>query len=78
MPIVAKCGNSLAVRIPKNIARQIDLEVGMKIAIDVNEKNIVITPKKKEYILEDLLTGANSEDFESEYDWGEPVGEEIW
>ena len=31
-----------------------------------------------QYTLEELLAGANSEDFEGEYDWGEPVGEEIW
>ena len=31
-----------------------------------------------QYTLEELLEGASSEDFEGEYDWGEPVGEEIW
>lgn len=31
-----------------------------------------------QYTLEELLAGASSEDFEGEYDWGEPVGEEIW
>lgn len=31
-----------------------------------------------QYSLEELLAGASSEDFEGEYDWGEPVGEEIW
>lgn len=37
-----------------------------------------ITDAKPEYTLEELLAGASSEDFEGEYDWGEPVGEEIW
>ena len=31
-----------------------------------------------EYTLEELLAGANSADFEGEYNWGEPVGVEIW
>ena len=31
-----------------------------------------------QYTLEELLEGASSEDFEGEYDWGEPVGEKIW
>ena len=34
--------------------------------------------EETEYTLEELLAGASSEDFEGEYDWGEPVGEEIW
>ncbi len=80
MSTVAKWGNSLAIRIPKNIADKIKLKEGTAISIDVNENNnnIVITPQKPKYTLEELLAGANSEDFEGEYDWGEPVGEEIW
>ncbi len=38
----------------------------------------VTTPSKPEYTLEELLAGASSEDFQGEYDWGDPVGEEIW
>ena len=34
--------------------------------------------EETQYTLEELLAGASSEDFEGEYDWGEPVGEEIW
>jgi transcriptional regulator with XRE-family HTH domain len=36
------------------------------------------TSVKPQYTLEELLAGASSEDFDGEYDWGEPVGEEIW
>ncbi|AFZ33707.1 transcriptional regulator/antitoxin, MazE [Stanieria cyanosphaera PCC 7437] len=78
MSTVAKWGNSLAIRIPKNIADKINLKEGTAISIDVTDTNIVITPKQPNYTLEELLAGANSEDFEGEYDWGEPVGEEIW
>ena len=78
MSTVAKWGNSLAIRIPKNIADKINLKEGSSIAIDVNDNNIVITPKKPKYTLEELLADTSSEDFDGEYDWGEPVGEEIW
>ncbi len=78
MSTVAKWGNSLAIRIPKNIADKINLKEGTAISIDVSDNNIVITPKKPKYTLEELLSGASSEDFDGEYDWGEPVGEEIW
>lgn len=78
MSTVAKWGNSLAIRIPKNIAEKINLKEGSAISIDATDKNIVITPQKPRYTLEQLLTGATSEDFDGEYDWGEPVGEEVW
>lgn len=78
MSTIAKWGNSLAIRIPKNIVEQTELKEGTAISIDVTDNSIVITPKKTEYTLDDLLAGASKEDFEGEYDWGEPVGEEIW
>lgn len=78
MPNVTKWGNSLAIRIPKNIAEQVNLKPGASIAIVIIDNNIVITPKRQQYSLEELLEGASPEDFDGEYDWGEPVGEEIW
>ncbi|MGK7895497.1 MAG: AbrB/MazE/SpoVT family DNA-binding domain-containing protein [Xenococcus sp. (in: cyanobacteria)] len=78
MSTVSKWGNSLAIRIPKNIADKINLKEGTAISIDVSDNHIVITPKTTRYTLEELLAGASSEDFDGEYDWGEPVGEEIW
>ncbi|MBZ8181130.1 AbrB/MazE/SpoVT family DNA-binding domain-containing protein [Oscillatoria salina] len=78
MSTVAKWGNSLAIRIPKNIAEKINLKEGTAISITVTDNNIVITPKKTKYTLEELLAGTNSKDFDGEYDGGEPVGEEVW
>jgi antitoxin MazE len=78
VPNVTKWGNSLAIRIPKNIAEQVNLKPGASIAIVIIDNNIVITPKRQQYSLEELLEGASPEDFDGEYDWGEPVGEEIW
>ena len=34
--------------------------------------------EKTQYTLEELLTGASSEDFEGEYDWEKPVGKKTW
>ncbi|MBW4536600.1 MAG: hypothetical protein RLZZ499_2596 [Cyanobacteriota bacterium] len=78
MSTVAKWGNSLAIRIPKNLSDQINLKEGMTVSIKVTENNLVITPEKLKYTLAELLAGANSEDFSGEYDWGKVEGEEIW
>lgn len=78
MSTVAKWGNSLAIRIPKNIVEKIDLKEGTAISIDVSGNKIIVTPEKPKYTLEELLEGASQENFDGEYDWGEPVGEEVW
>ena len=78
MSVIAKWGNSLAVRIPKNIADKIDLQGGVAVSLEVEGNNIVIKPQKQEYSLDDLLAGAIAEDFTGEYNWGEPAGKEIW
>ena len=78
MSVVAKWGNSLAIRLPKHIVEEVDLEEGSLISISIKENNILITPKRKKYTLDELLAGANPEDFEGELDWEKPVGEEIW
>ena len=47
-----------------------------------NKNNVVdrnnIYASKPQYSLEELLTEVSRVDFEGEYDWGEPVGKEIW
>ena len=55
-----------------------DLSQKNQINMKTNEQDVTICDSQHEYTLEELLTGANSEDFEGECDWGEPVGEEIW
>jgi antitoxin MazE len=77
VPNVTKWGNSLAIRIPKNIAEQVNLKPGTLIAIAIVDNNIVITPKRQQYSLEELLEGASAEDFDGEYDWGEPVSAKL-
>ena len=78
MTTVAKWGNSLAIRIPQNIGDRIDLKEGTAILIDAIDDKIIITHKKLKYTLKKLLSRVNSEDFEGEYDWEQPVGEEVW
>lgn len=49
-------------------------ETSAACAVSVDDKASI----KPKYTLEELVAGASSEDFDGEYDWGEPVGEEIW
>ncbi|KKR79673.1 MAG: transcriptional regulator/antitoxin MazE [Candidatus Nomurabacteria bacterium GW2011_GWA2_40_9] len=43
-----------------------------------NKKKIIITSSKPVYRLEDLVKGITKKNRHKEYDWGKPMGKEIW
>ncbi|MCM0593253.1 MAG: AbrB/MazE/SpoVT family DNA-binding domain-containing protein [Gloeotrichia echinulata IR180] len=77
--VVAKWGNSLAIRIPKIVAEQAHLTEGTDITLTVSGNSIVITPKKrKKYTLDELLEGMTPEKFHPEVETGDALGNEAW
>ncbi|WP_309744057.1 MULTISPECIES: AbrB/MazE/SpoVT family DNA-binding domain-containing protein [unclassified Chamaesiphon] len=76
---VAKWGNSLAVRIPQHLAKEIGLSDGVEVEIVAIDGNLTIKPRRqKQYSLEELIAGITPENRHAEIDTGTSVGEEIW
>ena len=76
---VQKWGNSLALRIPKAVARDARLENESFVEITVVEGQIIITPvEAPSWTLEELLAGINKNNLHREIDTGYAVGNEIW
>lgn len=75
---VAKWGNSLALRLPRTIASDVDFTEGTPVDLSVRGKELVVTPTRKKYKLEDLLAQFKPEHRRKEEDFGQPVGEEVW
>ena len=76
---VAKWGNSLAVRIPQNLAKEIQLAEGAEIDISVVDGTLVIKPRsRKRYSLDELIQGITPENLHAEIDSGIAVGNEVW
>jgi antitoxin MazE len=76
---VQKWGNSLGVRIPKNIAEDIHVEDGATVEMRVEEGNLVIAPVGKPvYSLEELASRITPENRHDLIDFGPPVGKEVW
>ncbi|HEY9800796.1 MAG TPA: AbrB/MazE/SpoVT family DNA-binding domain-containing protein [Leptolyngbyaceae cyanobacterium] len=77
--VIAKWGNSLAVRIPRSIAEQAHVSEGTDINFSVEGNSIVITPKRrKKYTLDELLEGMTPDNFHPEFATGDAVGNEAW
>jgi len=77
---VQKWGNSLALRLPKGLADEIDVRLGSPVEIKVKGDSIVIEPvrEKKKYTLDKILEGVKPDTLHVEIDSGNPVGKEIW
>ncbi|API93066.1 AbrB/MazE/SpoVT family DNA-binding domain-containing protein [Virgibacillus sp. 6R] len=76
---VSKWGNSLGVRIPKDMADSANINQGTEMTITLDQKGqIILTPikNKKEYSLDELLNQCKPEHRHQEIDFG-IKGEEL-
>jgi len=62
---IQKWGNSLGIRIPRHMAKDLSLENGSSVEIMEEENRIVIQPKSKKK-LEDILALITEENIHSE------------
>lgn len=77
---VLKWGNSLALRIPKAFARELDIEENSRVNITLQEGQLSIAPVKEYETedLEELLGQVNENNLHYEIDTGKPQGKETW
>ncbi|MDV3350664.1 AbrB/MazE/SpoVT family DNA-binding domain-containing protein [Leptolyngbyaceae cyanobacterium CCMR0082] len=77
--MVAKWGNSLALRIPQYIVKEIQITEGTEVELMVLDGNLVVKPKpRRRYSLEELVAGITPENLHSEVESGVAVGNEAW
>lgn len=69
---IQKWGNSLAIRIPRDVAEKIAVQQGSEIELSVIENKIILVPKHpaKKYNLEELLSKVTPENRHSEINFG--------
>jgi antitoxin MazE len=75
---VAKWGNSLAIRLPRDIVAELQLYEGTPVELRAEAGRLVVRPARPRYRLADLLVEANAGNRHEEVDWGAPQGEENW
>ncbi len=80
MPVqvqIAKWGNSLGLRVPRDIAARVGLTEGARVDIEASEDGrIIITRSRRRFTLEELLEGMTP-DREHSLEDDAPRGEEI-
>ena len=78
---IQKWGNSQGLRFPRNILRQMHINVGDSVDVSIANDEIVVkptSPARGRYKLKDLLSKFNPKHKTEEVHWGKPVGKEAW
>ena len=76
---IAKWGNSLAIRIPQNLAKEINLAEGSEVKLVLIDGKLTIEPiTRRRYSLEELIEAMTPENVHTEIDTGVAVGNEVW
>ena len=75
---IAKWGNSLGLRLPRSVAREVRVDEGDTVEVSVDNGAIVIRPGRPRYSLDELVRRITTRNRHRETDWGTPVGDEVW
>jgi antitoxin MazE len=76
---IQKWGNSLALRIPKALAVEANVESGSTVDLSLSNGELKIKPiEDQEYSLEELLSGITADNIHHEVSTGIPQGKESW
>ncbi len=78
---VGKWGNSLGVRIPGALAKELGLHDGSELELQQVSGTLILRPlqqKEVDYSLEELLSQVTPETLHGETKWGAPAGKEEW
>jgi len=73
---IARWGNGLGLRIPKDIATRFGLTDGARVEVEAEGNRIVITAGRPRYALGELLVGMTPEALRGAFDWGPDAGRE--
>lgn len=75
---IRKWGNSLALRIPKELADELGVAVGTEVRLTGNRRRIVVAPAVPTFRLDQLLKGVTAKNRHREIDFGSACGAEVW
>jgi antitoxin MazE len=76
---IARWGNSLAIRLPKDAVASLGLRNGTPVELRAQDGELVLTPQRvQDPELEKLIGAITAKNRHTETDWGSAVGGEAW
>lgn len=71
-------GNSHALRIPRAMLDALKIGEGDEVELIVERGRLTVRPVNPKLTLEALVAAITPENCHKEFDWGKPVGNEVW
>jgi antitoxin MazE len=75
---ISRWGNSLAIRIPKPLAKDAGLSDGTQVEMRLSKRTLTVVAARPEYRLERLVAKITPRNRHAEDDWGAAAGKEAW
>jgi antitoxin MazE len=75
---LAKWGNSLAVRIPREAAERAGFQAGDNVALSAAAGKLVLTRQAPQLRIQDFVKKMKPQNRHDALDWGSPRGREFW
>ena len=76
---VREWGNSRGIRLPKEVLRSAGISLNEVLDVVVSNGTITLVKTFRHKTLEERAAEYDGQlKFDGEYDWGEPVGREVW
>lgn len=75
--IIKEWGNSLAIRLPKSLLKELGIGKNTKIELKIENDTLLMKPKR-EKDLDTLLAEIDENNLHNEIDFGKPEGKEVW
>lgn len=73
----SKWGNSIALRIPNGVAKELQVTDGNSAELHVKDGCLIVTPRSKpKYDLDEMIAAITPENVHGEIDFGDPLGNE--
>ena len=74
---VKKWGNSLAVRLPRDLARSLSIDNGSRVEMYIEDGSLIIEPAENDELAK-LIEGITPDNLHGEIETGKAVGHEEW
>ena len=76
---LSKWGNAKGIRLPESFCKQLGIEVGDKVSLTIEKDRLFVVRAEDAHTLQSRLKTWNGDGKpDTEYDWGEPAGKEMW
>lgn len=74
--LLSRWGNSLGLRVPREVATRLGLTEGSRVEIAVRGNQLVVSTDRPVYRLEDILKNVTPKSLRQAFDWGPDAGRE--